>query len=82
MLSPEKVYKPRQPQKTAPYRIFSQYYDEFKDVYEERYQSKYGFFRSFIDEEVEKYLRCGILKYGFARVRCSKCKHEFLLPFS
>jgi hypothetical protein len=25
---------------------------------------------------------CGILKHGFARVRCGSCKHEFLLAFS
>ncbi len=31
---------------------------------------------------VEKYLACGILEHGFARVRCGACKHEYLLAFS
>jgi hypothetical protein len=30
----------------------------------------------------EQYLDCGILKNGFARVRCDRCKAEYLLPFS
>ena len=30
---------------------------------------------------VEKYFACGILKHGFARVRCGSCKYEFLLAF-
>ena len=31
---------------------------------------------------VDRYLACGILKHGFARVRCGACKHEYLLAFS
>ena len=27
-------------------------------------------------------LKCGILDYGFARVRCPECKHEYLVAFS
>lgn len=33
-------------------------------------------------EVVEKFLACGILTHGFARVRCGACRHEFLLAFS
>lgn len=31
---------------------------------------------------VEKFLACGILEHGFARVRCGGCAHEYLLAFS
>jgi hypothetical protein len=31
---------------------------------------------------VDKFLACGILKHGFARVRCDACRHEFLLALS
>jgi hypothetical protein len=31
---------------------------------------------------VAKFLTCGDLHHGFARVRCEACRHEFLLAFS
>ena len=31
---------------------------------------------------IYKYLDCGDLHQGFARVKCNDCKHEYLLPFS
>ena len=31
---------------------------------------------------VEKFLACGILEHGCARVRCGGCRHEYLLAFS
>ena len=31
---------------------------------------------------VEKFLACGILEHGFARVRCGGCRHDYLLAFS
>ncbi len=33
-------------------------------------------------ELAEKFLECGILDHGFARVRCDGCAHEYLLAFS
>lgn len=35
-----------------------------------------------IQREFRKYLKCGILDYGFARFQCSFCKNEKLVPFS
>jgi hypothetical protein len=31
---------------------------------------------------IYNYLDCGDLHFGFARVRCDSCGHEYLLPFS
>jgi hypothetical protein len=31
---------------------------------------------------IYKYLDCGDLHQGFARVKCDDCNHEYLLPFS
>ena len=36
----------------------------------------------FVISEFERYLACGILAHGFARVRCSSCGHEMLVAFS
>ena len=30
----------------------------------------------------DKFLACGVLEHGFARVRCDACAHEYLLAFS
>ena len=35
-----------------------------------------------IDRELEAYLRCGILAYGFTRVRCGTCHDELLVAYS
>lgn len=80
-LKQEKFYRPCHPQKTAPYQILYNHYDEFKNVYDKKYLSKYGPFRPIVDKTVERYLKCGIPKYGFARIKCTECGKEFLLPF-
>ena len=34
-----------------------------------------------VAEVVGKFLDCGLLKHGFARVRCAACRAEFLVAF-
>ena len=41
-----------------------------------------GFWRPIIGRSVEKFLDCGDLQEGFARVRCPKCRHEFFVAYS
>ena len=41
-----------------------------------------GCLRPEVVETLENYLRCGILSYGFARIKCADCQKEFLLAFS
>ncbi len=38
--------------------------------------------RSIIPEVVNKFLDCGDLEHGFARIRCDHCKIDHLLAFS
>jgi len=40
------------------------------------------FWRGFVDEQVRRYLDCGLYENGFARVRCPECRTEYLLAFS
>jgi hypothetical protein len=53
-------------------------------AYSERYEKRFGFWRPVIGDVVRKFLRCGDLHFGFARVRCSgsECAHEMFVPFS
>jgi hypothetical protein len=62
--------------------LVERFYPEFEAAYEERYQERYGFWRPIIGTVVLKFLECGDLKHGFARVRCPKCREEFLVPYS
>ncbi|MDH7502783.1 MAG: transposase zinc-binding domain-containing protein, partial [Verrucomicrobiota bacterium] len=76
------VYRPRHPQESPFYQLVERFYPKFEAVYEERYQERYGFWRPIIGTVVRKFLECGDLKHGFARVRCPKCGEEFFVPFS
>ena len=53
------VYRPRRPRETAFYRLVEEHYEKFEQVYPERYEDRYGLFRSVICETVYQYLGCG-----------------------
>ena len=78
------IYTQRKPEKTALYQVVRDHYSRFHLSYNEKYAQEYGFFRTEIEREIEKFRKCGIFKHGFARVRCQRdgCGEEFLLPFS
>ena len=76
------LYRPRRPQASPLWRLLDRYRDEFQRIYDERYQKRYGFWRPVIERTVEKFLACGDLKQGFARVRCPRCRYEFFVAFS
>ena len=73
------VYHPRNPEQSSLWKILNTHYESFEAHYEQKFEKKYGYFRPIIREVVEEYLRCGDLKEGFARVRCSDCPHTFLI---
>ncbi len=52
------VYRPRRPRETAFYRLVEEHYEQFEQVYPERYEDRYGFFRPVIRETVYQYLAC------------------------
>jgi len=53
-----------------------------KGEWEERFESRFGFWRGFVDGSVARYLDCGIPENGFARVRCGDCRKDVLVAFS
>jgi diadenosine tetraphosphate (Ap4A) HIT family hydrolase/ribosomal protein S27E len=53
-----------------------------KERWEERFEGRFGFWRGFVDEQVRRYLDCGLFESGFARIRCPDCAEEYLLAFS
>lgn len=75
-------YRPHHPELSPFYHIVEKYFDEFEQVYPKRYGMRFGFWRPIIRKAIDKFLKCGDLKEGFARVRCPDCKEEFFVAFS
>ncbi len=57
-------YKSRNPQSSPFYKLVDQYFDEFEQVYTQRYEKQYGFWRFIIRSSIDKFLKCGDLKEG------------------
>ncbi len=73
------VYGRREPHESPLWQLLANHFDTFEDRYDDLFSREYGFFRPVISNIVRKYLECGDLQHGFARVRCSDCHHEYLL---
>jgi hypothetical protein len=76
------AYRPRRPQASSLYRLLDQLFDEVKLLWEERFESRYGPWRGFLDEAVARYLDCGVFERGLARAYCDTCRHDFVISFS
>ena len=80
--STEDVTRPKNPQNSCYFQCVQNQFEILEMHWEERYQNQYGFFRPHVREFIYRYLECGDLHLGFARVRCESCGHEYLLAFS
>lgn len=76
------VYRPRRPRASPLWRCAHGHLGEFLGAYEERYRPEYGFLRPVIPDVVNRFLSCGDLTFGFARIRCEDCGTTRLLAFS
>ena len=79
---PAQPYRSRNPRASPLFQLLETFYDQVKLHWEERCQSRYGFWRGLLDEAVARYLDCAVLERGFARVWCDDCRHTFLVGFS
>ena len=75
-------YRTRKPQYSPYYQCIEDNNEKFKRSYERNFSKKYGFLRTHIEKVIYQFMDCGILHNGFARVKCRKCNHEYLLTFS
>lgn len=76
------VYQQRNPEASQYYQCVEDHFETFEQVYDDRFPKQYGFLRLYVKNVIYRYLDCGILKNGFARVKCGDCGHEYLLAFS
>jgi len=65
--APVGVYRPRRPRASPLYRLVEAHYDEVKGQWEERYQRRCGFWRGFVDEQVRRFLDCGLFDNARSR---------------
>jgi len=64
------------------YRCVEDNFETFIQIYDEHFSRQYGFWRPYVEQVIYRYLDCGNLRNGFARVKCKDCGHEYLLAFS
>jgi hypothetical protein len=76
------VYKPRRPQASPRFRLVSDHRHRLQTVYDDRFVRENGRQRPVVTQVAGKFLGCGVLDHGFARIRCDACTHEYLLAFS
>jgi len=72
------VSTPRDPEQTLLHRVIRENYPAFL----EHAQDTHRIVPWFVRREIETYLRCGILRHGFLRLRCQNCGDERPVPFS
>jgi len=76
------IYRQRNPRASPLYRLVAEHFDALKACYSERFERDYGPWQSQWDVVVEKFLSCGDLFYGFARLYCDSCRYSGLRAFS
>ena len=78
---PSGVCRPRRPRASPLYGLLDRCFRHLRFVYDERFAPTYGPWRRH-PTVVDRFLACGLLEHGFARIRCDACAHEYLLAFS
>jgi hypothetical protein len=71
-------YRRRRPEGTVLYQAVR---DNMATLLEEASEVGRGLPR-YVERDLARYLECGVLAHGFARVRCESCKDELLVAFS
>jgi hypothetical protein len=70
-----------EPEKTALYQIVRENLNAFFDRADARAGEGRGLPR-YVKNAFYRYLECGILAHGFARVRCPDCGYDMVVAFS
>ncbi len=78
-LSP-RDYQPRDAEHSVLYRVIDEHLDAFLEA--ATHHTHGSRLPKFIEQEFRDFLTCGVLRHGFARLRCTDCGLERLVPFS
>ena len=75
-------YSKRQARVSPLFQLLQDHWGDFTAEYGEYFEPQVGSLRTRIETVVGQFLECGLLDFGFARIRCEQCKLELFLPFS
>jgi hypothetical protein len=80
----QRQYGHRRAEATPLYQVVSAGRDKLVGSWELLFQHQYGALRNEVVESFDKFLECGILRYGCGRAHCTnpECNHSELIPFS
>ena len=70
------IYRRHEPEKTVLYGVVQEHLETFLDQAREPDGDGYP---RFVEKEFRRFLTCGLLCHGFARLRCAECGYERLL---
>ena len=71
-------YRRREPEQDLLHRVLREHLETFLA----RAQTEESSLPRHVKQELREYLTCGILAYGFARVRCNECGKSMAVGFS
>ena len=73
-------YQPRDAERAVLYRVIDEHLEAFLET--ARCHADGSGLPAFVEQEFRDFLTCGVLAHGFARLRCTDCAFERLVPFS
>src|SRR2546428_3704519 len=73
-------YRPRDAEHAVLYRVIAEHLEAFLET-AKRHADGSSLPR-FVEQEFRDFLTCGVLAHGFARLRCTDCAVERLVPVS
>ena len=73
-------YRPHDAEDAVLYRVIDEHLVAFLET--TRRQAEGVPLPAFVEREFRDFLTCGVLAHGFARLRCTECALERLVPFS
>ncbi len=75
------TYERRKPENTVLHEVVREHLPTFLDAAKARDPDGRGL-PKYVSQALKRYLDCGILQKGFARVWCPKCRLDMLVGFS
>ena len=77
-------YRPRDPESTPFFQCLEDYLGRVQGELPifSMPPPEYGPLRSVVEKTVQRFLECGLLRHGFARLKCAQCPHQAVLAFS
>jgi hypothetical protein len=75
------VYRRRDPEQSVLYQVVREHLLSFLEYADSRSSDGRGL-PKYVREEFFRYLKCGILARGFARVHCPGCGYDAVVAYS